>query len=134
MTNIKSYSFTIRQGDVALVRVSSLPAGCTQVEGQEKKIVLAWGEQTGHHHRIEDHIARSEFTSGAADEIAEAAIARAKTKARLWAAPDGTRYLEVSEAVTLKHEEHDPHVIPPGCYKLPVQTEYSPAELRRVAD
>src|SRR5574337_1395879 len=134
MTNIKSYSFTIRQGDVALVRVSSLPAGCTQVEGQEKKIVLAWGEQTGHHHRIEDHIMQPEVTPGAADEIAEAAIARAKTKARLWAAPDGTRYLEVSEAVTLSHEEHTAHTLPPGIYKLPVQMEYQPQELRRIAD
>src|SRR5574337_1279692 len=134
MTKSKNDRVTIRQGDVALVRVGSLPTGCALVEGQEKKIVLAWGEQTGHHHRIEDHIARPNAMPGAADEIAEAAIARAKTKARLWAAPDGTRYLEVSEAVTLKHEEHDPHVIPPGCYKLPVQTEYSPAELRRVAD
>lgn len=134
MTKSKNDRVTIRQGDVALVRVGSLPTGCALVEGQEKKIVLAWGEQTGHHHRIEDHIVHLDATPGAADEIAEAAIARAKAKARLWAAPDGSRYLEVSEAVTLSHEEHTAHTLPPGIYKLPVQMEYQPQELRRIAD
>lgn len=120
----------IRQGDVLLTPVEKMPSGCTLIDGQEKKIVLAWGEVTGHHHRIEDHVA----TPGAAGEIAEAAIERAKSKARLWAAPDGSRYLEVTETVTLRHEEHTAHTLHPGIYHLPQQVEYTPAELRRVAD
>jgi hypothetical protein len=127
-------TFTIRQGDVALVQVASLPAGCTLVAGQEKKIILAWGEVTGHHHRIEDHVAPKlrEASPAAADEIAEAAIARAK--ARLWKAPSGETFLEVFEAVTLTHEEHTAHQIPPGIYQQPTQVEYTPSELRRVED
>src|SRR5574337_967926 len=124
-----------RQGDVLIMQVKSLPTGLRPAPlDKDGAIVLAFGEQTGHRHAIYDHIMQPEVTPGAADEIAEAAIARAQSKARLWAAPDGARYLEVSEAVTLKHEEHDPHVIPPGCYKLPLQMEYRPRELVRVSD
>lgn len=36
--------------------------------------------------------------------------------------------------MTLKHEEHTAHAIPPGIYHLPRQVEYTPAELRNVAD
>lgn len=123
----------IRQGDVQLQPVAKLPANCTEVKPDGNRIVLAYGEVTGHAHAIYDHVSthRAEL---AAAEIADSAIARAKAKARLWQAPDGVRYLEVTDAVTLKHEEHTAHTLNPGIYKLPVQVEYSPAELRRVAD
>lgn len=115
----------IRQGDVCLVPVPSIPAGCTEVPNDKGRIVLAYGEVTGHAHAIADH--RPELR---ASEIAEAAIARA----RLLVAPNGERFLEVREAVTLCHEEHTAHTIPAGFYRLPQQVEYTPAELRRVAD
>lgn len=143
-------TITIRQGDVALLQVASLPAGCTLVEGQEKKIILAWGEVTGHHHRIEDHVRSASesvaevdaalqlglesISAGRSHEIADAAIERARVKARLWKAPNGETFLEVLQPVTLRHEEHTAHEIPPGIYKQPTQVEYTPAELRRVAD
>jgi hypothetical protein len=121
----------IRQGDVLLAPVSALPEGCAEVALDKGRIVLAYGEVTGHAHAISDHSsAERSISAEAAAEIAESAIARAK----LWRAPGGERYLEVREAVTLRHEEHTAHTIPPGIYQLPVQTEYSPAELRRVAD
>jgi hypothetical protein len=125
---------TIRQGDVALLKVSALPENCTEVPLDKGRIVLAYGEVTGHAHAIADHGAERGLRLGAAGDIADAAIARAKSKARLLVAPSGERYLEVSEAVTLTHEEHTPHTLTPGIYKLPQQTEYSPAALRRVAD
>ncbi len=118
---------SIRQGDVCLVLVSFLPAGCTEVPHDKGRIVLAYGEVTGHAHAIADHHAAQR-----ASEVADAAIARAK--ARLLLAPTGERFLEVTEPVTLRHEEHTVHTIPPGIYKLPQQVEYTPAELRRVAD
>lgn len=123
---------TIRQGDVALMKVDKLPAGCTLAPDQTRKIILAWGEVTGHHHRIEDHVVQRKAAPGAAEEIAEAAIARAK--ARLWKAPNGETFLEVVAPVTLRHEEHTAHKIPPGIYKQPTQVEYTPSELRRVED
>src|SRR5574337_1804601 len=90
----------IRQGDVQLQPVAKLPEGCKELPPEGDRIVLAHGEVTGHAHAIYDHIMQPEVTPGAADEIAEAAIARAQSKARLWAAPDGARYLEV------RSEEH----------------------------
>lgn len=113
----------LRQGDVQLQQVAALPSGCKELPPDGNRIVLAHGEVTGHAHAIYDHAAQ-------ASEIADAAIARA----RLWSAPDGTRYLEVSQPVTLRHEEHTEHRLPPGIYHLPTQVEYTPAELRRVAD
>ncbi len=79
---------------------------------------------TGHHHRIEDHAPTCTIGLAAADEIVEAAIARAN----LWRAPSGERFLEVKEAVTLRHEEHTEHTIPPGIYQVPQQVEYTPSE------
>ena len=123
----------IRQGDVLLIPVAKLPADCTEVPNDRGRIVLAYGEVTGHAHAIADH--RIVMPKpGAADEIAEAAIGRAMTRARLLVAKDGSRYLEVTVSVTLRHEEHTAHPIPPGIYRLPQQVEYTPAELRRVED
>lgn len=127
----------IRQGDVLLVPANALPNGCKEIPLDKGRIVLAYGEVTGHAHAIADHARalRDDASFGEferADEMAEAAISRAK--ARLLIAPDGSRFLEVSSAVTLRHEEHTEHTIPPGIYYLPTQFEYTPAELRRVAD
>jgi hypothetical protein len=117
----------IRQGDVILVPVKKLPANCESIPLHKGRIVLAFGEVTGHAHAIADH----GISEDAATEIAEAAIARA----RLWKAEDGTRYLEVRETVSLRHEEHAPHAIPPGIYQLPRQVEYvAPEFVRQVAD
>lgn len=124
----------LRQGDVQIQQVDKLPDGCTEIKPEGNRIVLAHGEVTGHAHAIYDHVKQIEAAPGAADEIAEAAIARAQSKARLMLAPNGERYLEVKETVHLKHEEHTQHTLPPGIYHLPKQMEYSPAELRRVAD
>ena len=119
-----------RQGDVQIQQVAALPSGSTPVEPEANRIVLAHGEVTGHAHAIYDHL----ISPAAADEIADNAIARAQSKARLWLAPSGDRYLQVDDTVTLRHEEHTEHVLPAGVYHLPLQVEYSPAELRRVAD
>ena len=118
----------IRQGDVLLVPVSALPSGLQPVPLDKGRIVLAYGEVTGHAHAIADHA--DSHAADRAEEIADAAIARAK----LWRAPSGDRYLEVTAPVTLRHEEHTAHTLAPGIYKLPSQVEYTPAALRRVAD
>lgn len=128
----------LRQGDVQLQPVPSLPSGCTEIPPDGNRIVLAYGDVTGHAHAIYDHIDAPAHVGAdrpaAADEIAETTIARASSKARLWRAGNGERFLEVKETVTLRHEEHTAHTLPPGIYKLPTQVEYTPAELRRVVD
>lgn len=122
----------IRQGDVYLLPVAKLPAGCAEVPLDKGRIVLAYGEVTGHAHAIADHgQAVRQIGPAAAAEITEAAIARAK----LWLASGGERFLEVRETVHLRHEEHTEHAIPPGIYQLPQQVEYVAPELtRQVAD
>lgn len=134
MTEKQSKKFLqLRQGDVQIQQIAQLPAGCKELPPEGNRIVLAHGEVTGHAHAIYDHVQQRE-QPGAADEIAQAAIARAQSKARLLVAPNGERYLEVKETVTLRHEEHTQHTLPPGIYHLPRQMEYTPAELRRVED
>ena len=123
-------NFLIRQGDVALFPVAKLPKGCVEMPEDRGRIVLAYGEVTGHAHAIADHTAQRVMGPGAAAEIADAAIARA----RLWKAPNGDRYLEVRAPVTLRHEEHTAHTLPAGFYLVPEQVEYTPAALLRVAD
>lgn len=97
-----------RQGDVLLVRVASLPLGAEQ-EKADDSIVLAYGEVTGHAHRIS--------TAGAS--------------AYQW---QGDRLIEIREPSDLVHEEHAPIHLKPGVYKLVQQREYTPERIRRVAD
>lgn len=99
----------IRQGDVCLIPVAALPDGAKAVESQGR-VVLAYGEVTGHAHAI--------YTPA---------------KAKLWDA-GAERFLQVIERCELKHEEHSTARLEPGIYHLPQQVEYTPQELRRVAD
>lgn len=128
----------IRQGDVLLIPVAKLPDGCTEVPHDKGRIVLAYGEVTGHAHAIADHVPDIEIAINRelASKLAQDAIKRAakSAKASLFLAPSGERFLVVKEAVSLRHEEHSPHALLPGIYHLPTQVEYTPAELRKVAD
>lgn len=76
---------------------------------------LAYGEATGHAHKI--------FGDEGDFEVRECP----KTK---------TRHLKVIRDVCLKHQEHDGIIIPPGFYKIGIQQEYDPFEKlsRRVID
>ncbi len=97
-----------RQGDVLIITVDSIPKG----KKQTKIIRLANGEVTGHHHSI--------FSSGA--------IGFADDENGL------TEFLDVSAPVELEHQEHDTITIPPGIYRSVIQSEYTPKEIRKVAD
>src|SRR5690348_15334354 len=100
-----------RQGDVLLKRVSKLPK--TAVRQQSKgRIILALGEATGHHHSI-------------------------ATKSASLFKDDETKatYVEIAEAMALlEHQEHAPIQLEPGIYRVGLQREYHPQEIRRVQD
>ncbi len=99
-----------RQGDVLLIPAKSIPPGAKKVSREQGRIVLALGEATGHAHAVE--------TLGA----------------ELFAGPDA-RYLNVpSTGASLVHEEHGAIALPEGTYKVVLQREYSPQEIRRVSD
>lgn len=113
---------TYRQGDVLIRRIEAIPLRRRAVaEGEPARIVLAFGEQTGHSHTIE---ARPD----------EARLRKSTPTRR---EPERT-FLEVlSPSVTLNHDEHEPIEIPQGDYEIIRQREYDPkaaAEVRRVAD
>ena len=108
-----------RQGDVLLERVDPttmqpvrLPQSATvQPRDPQGRIVLEYGEVTGHAHAV-------------LDREAEAFLAGVQ------------QYLVVSgdAPVTLRHEEHGAIALEPGVYQRGPQFEYDEGEERRVAD
>ncbi len=42
--------------------------------------------------------------------------------------------LRIEGGATFVHEEHGPVTLPPGDYEVTIQREYSPEEIRNVAD
>jgi len=96
-----------RQGDVFLIATDKLP----RTGRVERRPVLAEGELTGHAHRLEDPASGRVFSAGT------------------------DLYLEVlADSATIVHEEHGPVTLPRGGYAVRIQREYSPQEIRRVAD
>ena len=108
-----------RQGDV-LIEVAAVHIPTSAIELPMKgRIVLALGEVTGHAHAIYP-------------------VADKPLPAKLWDA-GAERYLQVLEACQVQHEEHAPIALSPGVYRVSkfgvgTQREYSPEELRSVAD
>ena len=103
---------TIRQGDVALISVREIPKDALLQPAPEGRLVLQHGESTGHAHAFYDD----------------------SHNVRLYVAHSGARYLHVQAPAELRHEEHSTARIPAGLWQLPMQVEYTPAELRRVQD
>ena len=103
-----------RQGDVLIVTVGSIPQGTQPVARDRGRIVLAYGEATGHAHAIHDRNATLSTITG--DEVDD-------------------RFLEITgAAASLVHEEHDTITLPPGAYRVRRQREYTPEAPVMVAD
>jgi hypothetical protein len=95
-----------RHGDVLIAEVGGVPQGANR----QPNVILAYGEVTGHSHRIED-----------------------PTKAELWA-HQGVLYLVVLAQTRVIHEEHHPITLNPGTYRVWQQREYTPEKIRIVRD
>jgi len=109
----KHRQFSARQGDVHIERIASLPAKRTIVASEAGRVILAHGETTGHCHAIAD---------------TDAALFTSDTDASV-------TFLEVRAAMAaLTHEEHATIELPRGVFRVTRQREYSPQEIRRVAD
>lgn len=111
---MKNDATMFRQGDVLLVRVDSIPAYATlcDIKGD---VILAYGEVTGHAHRLD---------VGSVKPFAKGGV---------WSA-DAERFIQALEGAMLRHEEHAPIAVPAGRYRVIQQREYSPEEIRRVVD
>lgn len=116
-----------RQGDVLVVPVDSLPPGAAQADRDDiGRIVLALGEASGHAHAIRDADVVA-FRM----ETAEADVNRALVD---YIIVGGGGAKLAHEYDSGKKAEHDTLDLPPGAYRVVQQREYSPEELRRVAD
>lgn len=107
--NVLSY----RQGDVLLVqRPVGAKAKATKRKGD---LILAYGEVTGHCHRI-------------------------KAKGVQVFEHEGTRWIRVPKAgktkdgAELTHEEHGTVKVAPGEYEVVIQSEVTADQIRQVAD
>lgn len=100
-----------RQGDIALIERKSIPATAKQ-QIVTDRIVLAYGEVTGHAHAIHDIDAVDVFVG-----------------------ENGEMYLKVKGPASLRHEEHGAIALEPGrIYERRIQVEYTPEAIRSVAD
>jgi hypothetical protein len=96
-----------RQGDVLVESVKALPEG---FQHQRGRVILADGEATGHVHEIDEE------------------------EGELWKMREEIAVRVVRDSATLHHQEHGPIKIVPGSYVVTRQREYTPGEIRRVAD
>ena len=100
-----------RQGDVLIVSTCKIERKNKLKDGD--RCILAFGEATGHAHEIKELNKVIAYVGADGTEVSE---------------------LDVKEAVDLVHQEHDAIVLEPGLYRIIHQREYSPEEIRRVAD
>lgn len=103
-----------RQGDVFIESVAALPAAehLTAVPRDAGRVILAYGEVTGHAHAL------------TADQVALFRDLR-----------DASTWLVIRDVpAPLLHEEHAPIALPPGLYRIQRQREYTPEAVRFVAD
>lgn len=103
-----------RQGDVLLVRVDGIPATARIDQPADGRVVLAYGEVTGHAH------------------------AMAASRVCYFRDDGGGRtFIQVTgdEPAGLSHEEHHTIPVEPGAYEVVRQREYEPkARPRAIAD
>jgi hypothetical protein len=125
-----------RQGDVLIIKISDDVSHPTskEIERDEGRVVLAYGEMTGHAHAISDMGCRLyvDDSSRISDTDAMGLISR--TGGGIVEPPEPDRILVVEESVTLSHEEHDPIALDKGTFRIRRQREYDPVALRTVAD
>ena len=86
-----------RHGDVGVVP-ARMPEGAEKMQ-REGDLILAYGEVTGHAHRIK---------SGTV---------------QMWSA-GARRYITVEEPADLTHEEHGTITLAPGAYEVVIQREH----------
>lgn len=108
-----------RQGDVCIIPINTPDRASgtrlTPVQRDRGRVVLQYGEVTGHAHAIHEQDVEL-FEPGEASQLAE-------------------RFLRVGGAgAVLVHEEHAPIELPAGWYEVRRQREYEPESIRLVAD
>ncbi|HSS36673.1 MAG TPA: hypothetical protein VLR93_10385 [Patescibacteria group bacterium] len=96
----------VRQGDVLLRPVPGIPAVARIVPRDDGRLVLAYGEVTGHAHVID----------ASPDE------------ATLLSVGERARFLRLVRDVELRHEEHATLSVPAGTYQVIQQRVWTDAD------
>ena len=96
----------IRHGDVQIIKVKELPKETKRLDRKE----LAYGEVTGHAHRVKDLVGD------------------------LFETKNGELYLKVDKASHVSHEEHKTLTVEPGIYKINIKRQYTPEGWEKVVD
>lgn len=91
-----------------------LPKNLTPVITDKHRVVLAYGEVTGHAHAF--------YTPEAVELLRSKDVEETRT------------FLKVKETASLSHEEHTAHEIKEGIGEVTIQREWGLDGLRRVAD
>lgn len=103
--------YQFRQGDIFIEQIEDRSlVGAIAVERDNGRVILAYGEATGHSHAF-----RSKDVT-------------------MFDLPNGDRVLRVKRPAILYHEEHARIRVPAGLFRVIRQREYSPEEIRTVAD
>lgn len=151
-----------RQGDVQIVRIAALPLKLKKAALEGGKVILAHGEVTGHAHAFAATDAEkftdekgAEFFTVKGQKIRCTLPVIRRWKQQVMVKHPKLGVIEFAEADVqivgdqvavdgdfglLRHDEHTAHGIPAGTYKgagmngTVRQREYSPEEIRRVAD
>lgn len=109
-----------RQGDVLITLLAALPSAVDLTKPRARdggRVILAYGEVTGHAHAIADTL-----------EAPAAALFDDPNGS------DGSFIMLVQSDTGLVHEEHGRIDLPAGSYRVTRQREYTPEAIRNVAD
>ena len=110
-----------RQGDVLLKEIVRPPTIVgTPIAADMGRLILAYGEVTGHAHEVTLDVA----SAGGAADLSPA----------LFVEDNGRRLLYVNAPCALVHQEHGAIALLPGCYEVVRQREYSPEAIWPIAD
>ncbi len=116
-----------RQGDVFIERVAESVDGRKRLDDGKGNVVLALGEVTGHSHRVESPHAAL-YLEQATTAVPDSVLLG------LGGGLIPDRLLQLDKPASVVHEEHGSISLDAGTYRIRIQREYSPAELRNVAD
>ena len=113
----------IRQGDLLLVKIDSIPESAKKQKKDDGLVVLAYGEITGHMHAIaEKNVCKLQDLETEYLEVMEEAYLRHGTKE------------QIQNRKEIPNADHAEIKLPVGEYRIIHQREYTPERIRRVQD
>ena len=130
-----------RQGDVLIRRIQRIPQGAKR-QVTEGRIVLAYGEVTGHCHVLHEEAGDYKVKQ------ADGTVAIVTTKGGKAVAYENNGYIHIEGEVALLHTsgiadihvqpaqttDHYGQILLPGDYERIIQREYAPEAIRNVQD